>query len=586
MNTNATESTVQQQNEPPIDASTLRELVESFSADKLDYDAISMIGAPPGSGVTYGKLREQVRALGNMLLKMGVKKGDKLGILSENRLEWPQVYLAIASIGAIIMPCDIFLGPEDMVTVINESHIDMIFTSAFFLEKVMTAGPDLTNLEKIICFDGHQRMYDDINSKGEISVSAENFLESIEKITAMEIDLENPFSRYEFLYFDSLVSGGKLLKENGVDLYSGVEVAPDDIMTLCYLHGTTFAMFSHSAIMANMKAINTGLFGNGKYVNAGDLCLATIPFHHTFPTMTCFLVVFSVYVHTIIQTTFRVGEIIDAINTVKAKYIPTVPLIVEKIYQRGKKAGMRFEHLDFFISGGAPIRQDVIEGMEEMDILVLQGYGLTEYSPVVSTNTPRANKIGSIGRALPGVTVKIEKPDDKGHGELLVKGPSLMTGYYCKPEETAEIIDDQGWLHTGDIAIIDDEGFIFITGRLKKIIVTKGGKNVYPEDVENLLLRSPFIAEVRVLPVDDPKKGEYPHAYIRPDFDAIARDGQGRKEDLSPDDIKNIIQSEIKRVSAFKALYKIPGDYDIITDDFSSVPVWEDRLMFETGKAG
>lgn len=199
--------------------------------------------------------------------------------------------------------------------------------------------------------------------------------------------------------------------------------------------------------------------------------------------------------------------------------------------------------------------------MEALGLVTFQGYGLTETSPVISTTCPAHNKPGSVGLPLHNVQVRIDAPDHNGNGEVLAKGPNVMLGYYGMPEKTREVIDADGWLHTGDIGKLDEDGYLSITGRLKNVIVTKGGKNIYPEEIENLLQASPLLSEVVVVGKLDRGGGEYPHAIIYPDPDVLA--AMHPSKDLTEEDIRRIVRAEIQKCTAGAALYKIPQSFEL-----------------------
>jgi long-chain acyl-CoA synthetase len=182
---------------------------------------------------------------------------------------------------------------------------------------------------------------------------------------------------------------------------------------------------------------------------------------------------------------------------------------------------------------------------------------------VISTTCPAHNKPGSVGLPLSNVAVRIDSPDQNGNGEILARGSGIMLGYYGMPEKTREVIDAEGWLHTGDIGKLDDDGYLYITGRLKNIIVTKGGKNIYPEEIENLLLRSPLISEVVVIGKLDSEGGEYPHAIVYPDPERLASREEAGGKKLDPQEVRRLVRAEIQRSMAGAAVYKIPHSFDV-----------------------
>jgi long-chain acyl-CoA synthetase len=221
-----------------------------------------------------------------------------------------------------------------------------------------------------------------------------------------------------------------------------------------------------------------------------------------------------------------------------------------------------------FISGGAALDPEIATGLTKLGFTIFQGYGITETSPVISVECPGGRKTGTVGRPIPGVEVRIDAPNDEGIGEILVRGPNVMQGYYLRPEETAEVIRE-GWYHTGDLGRLDEEGFLIICGRLKNLIVTPNGKNVYPEEVENELLKSPFIAEAMVYGHKLDATAEEVHAQIYPDHDAI--DSYVREQEiptLNEAGLKELIRREVLAAGQRLADYKRVRRFTLRQDEF------------------
>ena len=215
-------------------------------------------------------------------------------------------------------------------------------------------------------------------------------------------------------------------------------------------------------------------------------------------------------------------------------------------------------NIDLFIAGGAAINPDVIRDYEALGIPMIQGYGMTENAPIIAVNKDYYSKADSVGMPLPGTEVKIIDQDEEGVGEIIVKGPSVMVGYYDDPEATAEVLKD-GWLYTGDYGRFDDEGFLYLCGRKKFVIVTKNGKNIFPEEIEALLVEEPFIEEVLVYGTVDKSDGDViVRAEVFPNYDALKEQLGEITEDGVKDAIKNCIENvndkmpTYKRVKRFK----------------------------------
>ena len=225
-----------------------------------------------------------------------------------------------------------------------------------------------------------------------------------------------------------------------------------------------------------------------------------------------------------------------------------------------KKAGLTSIRLMF--CAGAPLSPEVGKGFETLGISFIQGYGLSESSPALTLNPEKKGKMASIGKALPGVEVKIANPDEKGVGEIIARGPNIMEGYYEDPDKSKEVLRE-GWLYTGDLGWQDRDGYFYIAGRSKNVIVTKAGKNVYPEEVEEELLRSPYIAEVMVYGKSNPEtKREEVHAIIYPNYEEL------EKGNTKDEEVIRIIDAEIKKHCDKLADFKRVKDFEIRKEEF------------------
>ena len=221
-----------------------------------------------------------------------------------------------------------------------------------------------------------------------------------------------------------------------------------------------------------------------------------------------------------------------------------------------------------FISGGAALDPEIAAGLREYGLNLYQGYGITETSPVVAVETPSAHRVGSVGRLFPGVEVCIDKPNDDGVGEILVKGPNVMIGYYNNSKATDEVLKE-GWYHTGDLGRLDQDGFLYICGRMKNLIVTPNGKNVYPEEIEDELLKSDFIAEVMVYGHKVDNTSEEVHAQIYPDQEAIDRFAATKGQaSFSVEDVEKLIREEVLKRCKNLADYKRVKKFTLREDEF------------------
>jgi long-chain acyl-CoA synthetase len=430
---------------------------------------------------SYEEILSSAKSIASYLSKKGVNKGDRVSILLEGRPEWGIVYLGISFIGAVAVPIDIQLSAEEVSNLLEDSVSKAIFIS----EKTF-------------------KIYED---------AMKSFL-----IESINIDSEE-FSR--------------ILKYPHLNSFPSI--APDDIASLIYTSGTTGmpkgVMLTHGNFLSNVKSIQ-----EARIIDERDCLLSILPLHHSYPFMINFLFALLsgarvVYLQSlkgpdILKTIsgkdvtalvgvpqlfamFRRG-MLDRIGTTPPPFkwiafsllrlsgfmrhklgINSGKIIFSKIH---KRFGKRFR---FFVSGGAKLDPNVSEDLQALGFTILEGYGLTETSPVISFNPPDKVKRGSVGLPLPAVETKILKPNDEGTGEIAVRGPNVMKGYYRNQEETDKVIKD-GWFLTGDLGYIDRDGYLYITGRSKEVIVLSSGKNINPEEIEKHYLQSQLIKEICV----------------------------------------------------------------------------------------
>jgi len=575
---------------------TVRELVENFAPDKLPLVALQSRRADGWSRLSYGELRDWVRGLGTALLAAGVRPGDRVGLISENRSEWVISYLAVTCVGAVVVPFDILLKAEELAAVMKAAGPVLVFTSNEYLEKVQKAQLIAGASARLVLFDANA-LVDTAAAAHGADAGASATAEAAKAV---------PFAGWKALPFAALVETGRLLRGRGRDLWAGSMVKPKDLAALIFTSGTTGVpkgvMLSHGNIVANGDGVQqTTVLG------PTDTWIIVLPFHHTYPTIMGLIVPLLTHGTITCVSSMKVNVLVQAMKETHPTAIPAIPLLIEKLYKgilanvrdkgfatralfavtfrlsrflftafgiragtalfRSVAAQLGLERLRFFISGGGPIAKEVIDGMEGLGLPTYQGYGLSEHSPVVSSCCPAANRPGSVGLPLVNAKVRIAEPDANGNGEILVRGPAVMAGYLDMPEKTAEVIDAEGWLHTGDIGALDADGFLYITGRLKNIIVTSGGKNIYPEEIENLLAASPFVAEVVVIGVRDARGGEEPHAIVHPNTEAVAALEKERGSAFDDEELRTLVGAEIRRCTAGIAAYKTPRTFEVSREE-------------------
>lgn len=437
-------------------------------------------------GITFKELRKQVYFFSSALLGLGIEKGDRVGILSSNHPEWVIADLAIMHIGAIVVPVHVSLSPRLIQHILLDSGARiLIVNNQLQLNKVLLIEKNLPDLKKIIY---------------------------------MDIDNPDTPSSKALISWEEMISNGK--KQN---LKPKQEGRHTDIATIVYTSGTTDTpkgvMLSHYNILSNVRAALDYVS-----VTPKDILLSFLPLSHILERTAGYYAPISQGAS--IAYAENTKTLPKNIKEIRPTILVSVPRIFEKMFDaiwekvKRKKYLKNFfvwalnqekgtwKHffadiivyrkirnllggrLRFTISGGASLNPKLARFYEKIGIIILEGYGLTEASPVVSVNTLEKKKFGSVGLPLIGIDVKIAQ--DK---EILVKGPNVMQGYFHNEQATKEIIDEYGWLHTGDLGFIDNEGFLFVIGRRKEMIVLSTGKNVWPEVVENALNSDRFILQ-------------------------------------------------------------------------------------------
>jgi len=469
---------------------------------------------------------------------LGVERGDRVALLSENRPEWAYADMATLCAGAIDVPIYPTLTAAQILYVLKDSEATVAFVSTpVQAQKVMSVRDQAPALRHVI---------------------------------GMEEDASFPAG---VITLSEIRSRGRaeLAKSPSAVRDSAAQVRPEDLATIIYTSGTTGdpkgVMLTHSNIVFNVKASTDAFAG----LDATDVALSFLPLCHIFERMAEYLMLHH-------GVTIAYAEGIDQVVSNMAEVRPTlmcsVPRFYEKVHVRvqEKVAGdpvwrqrlfrwalgvggevfrlrlqgtppgsaLRAKHfladrlvfkkirarvggrIRVFVSGGAPLAREVAEFFGAAGLLILEGYGLSETSPVIAVNLPEAMRPGTVGRPIPGVEVSFA-PD----GEILTRGPHVMKGYFKKPEATAAAIDADGWFHTGDIGHLDPDGYLVITDRKKDLIVTSGGKKVAPQPIENRLKTNPLIAEIVIVG----NRRNFPAALVVPNFEAL--EGWARAHGLS-----------------------------------------------------
>ena len=505
-------------------------LTEIFfgSIDKYNRpDAQRVRTAEGWRSISHRELLANVQALSDGLAALGIERGERVGLLSENRPEWAQADWGMLCSGLLNVPLYPTLPANQLAFILNDSGARAVFVSNVeLLERIRACKPDVTELKHVIVFD------------------------NVDGLRAGEMS------------FAQLLEQGRSQASAGGDAgfrTRALSAKPDDIATIIYTSGTTGTpkgvMLTHNNLYTNVVAQN---WMKPDDLAADEATVSFLPLSHVFQRMVDYCLYWlglSIAYSTIDNAVVALGE-------VKPTIVVAVPRVYEKVYEKvltatgvkrrlvlwarnvaiewsdtvlnGNKPGARLKinhaiadklvfsklrtrlggRLRFFVSGGAPLSIPIAKFFYGAGVLILEGYGLTETSPVLAVNTPEAMRMGTVGRPIAGTELAIA--DD---GEILARGPQIMLGYYKNQAATREIIDAEGWFHTGDIGDIDTDGFLRITDRKKELIVTAGGKNIAPQPIQNRAKQSRYVMEA-VLIGD---KRPFPILLVVPAFELLER---------------------------------------------------------------
>lgn len=428
---------------------------------------------------THSEIRDMVNYLGTALISLGLKN-KRIAVLGENRYEWELAYLSIVCGTGIVVPLDKSLPANELEELIERSEVEAIFYS---------------------------RKYEEIVEK--IKYSEKNKLKHLISMDS-DIHKEGVYSEKE------LIEKGKGLVDSGNREFIDAKINPEEMSIMLFTSGTTskskVVALSHRNMVSNVMD-----FASILDVDSSDRILSFLPLHHVFECTVGML--FSLYIGAERSFCEGIRHIIENLNEYKITFTSFVPAIYENMHKtilknlekEGKLEAVKklmkdnkdktmaekkeiFKdihnvfggHIKLFVSGAAALEKEVEEDFRAWGVNLCQGYGLTETSPVIGVETNENFRVGSIGKALPHVQSKIEDANDEGMGELVVKGPNVMLGYFNDEKATKEVMED-GWFRTGDLAKIDEDGYIFICGRKKSVIVLKNGKNIFPEEMEALV---------------------------------------------------------------------------------------------------
>lgn len=495
---------------------------------------------------THNEIRDMINYLGTALINLGLK-GKRIGVIGENRYEWELAYLSVVCGVGIVVPMDKSLPANELEEVIERSEVEAIFYSKKYEETIK-----------------------------KIKYSEKN---KLKHLISMDTDIHD-----EGIYSEKeLIEKGKELLDSGNKEYIDAKINPEEMRIMLFTSGTTsrskVVALSHKNLISNVMD-----YASVVDVDSSDRILSFLPLHHVYECTVGMLV--SLYVGAERAFCDGIRHIVENLNEYKITYAAFVPAIYELMYKniwkmiekkgkveetkelmqeykdksiQEKKEVFKEIHnmyggcIKLFITGAAALDKEVIETFRNWGLNLCQAYGLTETSPIIGIETNEHHRIGSIGKPIPHVQARIDEADDDGVGELVVKGPNVMLGYYNDKKATNNVMED-GWFHTGDLARIDEDGYIFICGRKKSVIVLKNGKNIYPEEMEGLVNKIEGVKESFIFGKQqtDDKDNIKIHVKIVFDKDIMKEAYKVEREE----EVYRVLAEKIKEVNSVMPKYK------------------------------
>lgn len=528
---------------------------------------------------TYGRFGEDVKNLGTGLTRTFKLKGEKIMIIGETTYEWYVSYMAMLCGAGIAVPTDKELPDNELENIIKRCDAAAIIYSPRKKDQIKKVANRCPGVKFFM------EMYSDDKLNG------------------------------RFVGLEYVMSEGKFLREMGYEEYMDIEIDPDAFALLIFTSGTTSAskgvMISNTNLAYNINAVTP-------YVKLypDDRLFSVLPLHHTYESTIGFLLPMAIGASIAVCQGLR--HIANDMKETEPTAIIAVPLLIEALYKKinqgieksGKAQMVKYMitltnglknlgvdikrkvfkdiyanlggRLRIVVSAAAPIDAKVGKWLEDIGVTFLQGYGLTETAPIAALTPDYDTRVGSAGKAVVCDEIKIKDPNENGEGEILIKGKTVMLGYYEDPEATAAAIDKDGWFNSGDIGYMDEDGFIYITGRSKNVIVTQNGKNIYPEEIETLLSKVEEIKECMVYGKEVAGEKELIiTARVIPDYERIAElHGEG----LSEEDVYKVIWEQIKKVNRKLSNYKTIKKLEIKTDEFEKTSTMKIKRYAELAK--
>ena len=509
-------------------------------------------------GYSYKEIAEKILKLHILFKGSGIKEGDKIALIGRNSANWCVIYLASVTFGAVVVPILPDFKPDDLTNIVNHSDSKLLFVD-----------------EKIFDFLDITKMQD---IAGVFSLEDFRLIKSISKV------VEESFALADGKYLKAFP---ELRKED----IKFSDTTNDHLAVISYTSGTTGfskgVMITHNSLAANVRYAQHNM-----PLKSGDPVVSFLPLAHTFGCAFEFLFPFTIGCHiTILTKTPSPQILIQAFKEIKPRLILSVPLVVEKIYKKQLLSVISKPHMKILLAipginrilfgkirekltetfggrfkevvvGGAAFNADAEKFFKKIGFRFSVGYGMTECGPLISYASWDTTKLGASGRAVDTLEVTIDSDDPETVvGEIILRGENVMTGYYKNEKATHEMIDDEGWMHTGDLGIIDKDGNVFIKGRSKSMILGPSGQNIYPEEIEAVINNKNYVVESVVISVENKLV-----ALIFPDYEMMKRDN------ISEEQLVGILDKTRKEINERLPEFMAVSKFRIHPEEFAKTP--------------
>lgn len=524
--------------------------------DKL---ALEDLTDNPISKVTFNQLYDYVIRFGKAMLDIGIKERDHIAVISENRVQWSLTYFTAMCFNIVIVPLDKNLSQNEILNIIHESETKAIVFSDSFESLMKEKRDSLRNVKYYINMDSKEHK-------------------------------------------DGILSMTKMLEKQSASIEQLPSINPNEMAEIIFTSGSLGrakgVMLTQKNIASNLMAMTSMI-----KITPEDRFLSVLPIHHKYEC-TCGLLC-PLYAGASAHYARSLKTVVDDLQKVKATILLGVPLLYDKMFKKIHKGIQEdkikskvvpplisltniFEsfgwknskklifkelhqkfggHIRLFIAGGAAPDPKVAKGLRELGFNFVQGYGLTETSPIATLNRLYSFKDDAAGLPLPGLEIKINHRNEHGIGEIYIKGDSVMLGYYKNQKLTDAAFDD-GYFKTGDIGFFDADGFLHINGRQKNVIISKSGENVFPEEIEDIFNRNPFVQECMVYGEQDEKQAEIIAVQIVTDAEAFIEYSEKNKVKITPELVNEIIAEAVKEVNKELPVYKQIRKFHIRDSEF------------------